>query len=304
VTPEQVDAVCRRCRAIERVAALGIGQARPASCIRARSRRRTRNSIASTRARDQESPARDRAKFFEALAGFQGEMRPDAPPQTALRAIGQTAVSVLDVTSAAAFSLIPGQNFAEVLLFDEHGEVFEKHAGRLPASAARRQVGEGPVLADGRGMDGLLRPISPRAGARERYWICLEADGAASAAGLGWQCPGESQRLGAGWSRKSTAIASGWGLALRTAQIHAKGGPHARRAVGRVNRKLPIRAGGDSAQPHDDHRRRDGRGAAHEMNNPLAVISGPITVAGPVHNYRNRSTRPPRTSIHEQSAPA
>jgi HD-like signal output (HDOD) protein len=41
-----------------------------------------------------------RAKFFEALAGFQGEMRPDAPPQTAMRAIGQTAIKVLDVTSA------------------------------------------------------------------------------------------------------------------------------------------------------------------------------------------------------------
>src|SRR5689334_677025 len=57
-----------------------------------------------------------RAKFFDALSHFQSELRADAAPQLVLQAIGQTAISVLDVTSAAVFSAIPGQGFAEVLL--------------------------------------------------------------------------------------------------------------------------------------------------------------------------------------------
>ncbi|MEA2711624.1 MAG: hypothetical protein QOF78_4225, partial [Phycisphaerales bacterium] len=118
-----------------------------------------------------------RAKFFEALAGFQGEMRPDAPPQTALRAIGQTAVKVLDVTSAAAFSLIPGQNFAEVLLFDSNGDVFESSLVDCPQRPATPLVGEGPVLSAGLELEWLLAPISPRLAHEQRYWICMEADG-------------------------------------------------------------------------------------------------------------------------------
>jgi hypothetical protein len=66
-----------------------------------------------------------RAKFFDALSGFHGEIRADAPPQTILQAIGQTAVSVLEATSVATFSLAPANNFAEVMLFDSAGDLFE-----------------------------------------------------------------------------------------------------------------------------------------------------------------------------------
>src|SRR3712207_9596258 len=38
-----------------------------------------------------------RARFFDALSSFQSELHPDAPPQTVLHAIGQTAVSALGV---------------------------------------------------------------------------------------------------------------------------------------------------------------------------------------------------------------
>src|SRR5688572_31312503 len=137
-----------------------------------------------------------RAKFFEALAGFQGEMRPDAPPQSAMRAIGQTAVKVLDVTSVAAFSLIPGQNFAEVLLFDQHGEVFESSLVDCPQRPNTPAIGDGPVLAAGVELEWLLSPISPRLAHQQRYWVCLEADGGCIGGVVWGAVPGEAARLG------------------------------------------------------------------------------------------------------------
>ena len=76
-----------------------------------------------------------RAKFFDALSGFQGELRPDAPPQTVLEAIAQTAVGVLGVPVAAAFSLPPHVNFAEVLICDQSGKVVDTSLIDLPNSS-------------------------------------------------------------------------------------------------------------------------------------------------------------------------
>jgi signal transduction histidine kinase/HD-like signal output (HDOD) protein len=213
-----------------------------------------------------------RAKFFEALAGFQGEMRPDAPPQTVLRAIGQTAVGVLDVTSAAAFSLIPGQSFAEVLLFDSNGEVFESTLVDCPQRPPTPASGEGPVLSAGADLEWLLAIISPRLAHEQRFWTCLEADGGCIGGVIWGGMPGEGVRLG-GQVQELTAIASGWSLALRTAQIREEARTLAEQ-LAEVNRKL------QGAQAEILRSRtmitvgEMAAGAAHEMNNPLAVISG------------------------------
>jgi len=213
-----------------------------------------------------------RAKFFEALSGFQGEMRPDAPPQTALRAIGQTAVSVLDVTSVAAFSLIPGQDFAEVLMFDAYGDVFESTLVDCTQRPATPGVGNGPVLSAGTELEWLLAAISPRLAHDSRFWICLEADGMCIG-GIVWGAlPGEASRLGP-QVQEITAITSGWSLALRTAQIREEARTLAEQ-LAEANRKL------QSAQAEILRSRtmitvgEMAAGAAHEMNNPLAVISG------------------------------
>ena len=118
-----------------------------------------------------------RAKFFDALSGFQGDLRPDSPPQAVLEAIGQTAVGVLDIVERrTAFSLLPSQDFAEVVLLDGAGKVFEttlvdceKHPDRT--------TGDGPVLHAGDELQWLLAAVSPRLGGDQRFWICLEADG-------------------------------------------------------------------------------------------------------------------------------
>jgi len=213
-----------------------------------------------------------RAKFFDALAGFHAELRPDAPISTVLHAIGQTAVGVLDVSSAAAFSLPPGTDFAEVLLFDGAGELFETSLVDCPIRPNKPPAGDGPVLAAGEDMEWLLSAISPRLAQDNRYWIILEADGIC-VGGVVWGAfTGEAHRLSA-QVQELCAISNGWGLALRTAQIRDEAHKLAEQ-LAESNRQL------QSAQSEILRGRtlitvgEMAAGAAHEMNNPLAVISG------------------------------
>lgn len=213
-----------------------------------------------------------RAKFFDALAGFQAELRPDAGSQVVLQAIGQTAISVLDVTVAGAFSIAPGAGYAETMLFDQSGLVFDNTLIDCPKRPTVPPAGEGPVLAVGEEMDWLISAISPRLPFDQRYWVCLEADGQ-TIGGVFWGAPsGESQRLST-QTQEILAISSGWSLALRMAQIREEARTLAEQ-LAEANRKLhtaneEILRGkmmisvGEMAA-----------GAAHEMNNPLAVISG------------------------------
>jgi signal transduction histidine kinase/HD-like signal output (HDOD) protein len=212
-----------------------------------------------------------RAQFFDALSSFQGELRPDASPQVVLRGIGQTAVGVLGVRCVAAFSLMPGQDYAEVLLFDEAGDIFESS---LVDCHARPAVGagDGPVLHAGDELDWLLSAISPRLVGDQRYWTCLSAEGTC-VGGVVWGAPaGESQRLSP-QVQELNAMAGGWALALRTAQIREEARALAEQ-LAEANRRL------QSAQNEILHSRmmisigEMAAGAAHEMNNPLAVISG------------------------------
>jgi signal transduction histidine kinase/HD-like signal output (HDOD) protein len=275
VSAEQVDAVIGSL--IEHIephaSALGIGETAPTQIFQGaiaqanKELDRVQTDLAAKNRRLQL-----RQRFFEALSGFQGEMRPDAPPQSVLRAIGQTAVSLLDVTSAAAFSLIPGQEFAEVLLFDHNGDVFETSLVDCPQRPPTPAGGEGPVLPAAAELEWLLSAISPRLAHEQRFWICLEADGQCVGGVLWGSLPGESQRLGP-QVQEIVAIAAGWALALRTAQIREEAKTLAEQ-LAEVNRKL------QSAQAEILRSRtiitvgEMAAGAAHEMNNPLAVISG------------------------------
>jgi signal transduction histidine kinase len=245
-----------------------------------------------------------RAKFFDALAGFQAELRPDAPPQVVLHAIGQTAVDTLDVSSAAVFSLPPGRDYAEVILVDGNGDVFETTIVECPGNSIRmirpastparpaevsdkktesessksvsdtlhRDAGDGPVLSAGEELDWLLSAVSPRLAHEHRYWICVEADGICVGGVIWGAAAGEAQRLST-QLQELTALASGWGLALRTAQIReeartlseqlAEANRQLQTAQNEILRSRTLITVGEMAA-----------GAAHEMNNPLAVISG------------------------------
>jgi len=272
-----------------------------------------------------------RSRFFDTLSHFQGTLRPDAAPQAVLQSIARTAVGALGVNAVAAFSLPPGQDYAEVLLCDEKGEVFETslvdlpgmgrvteaamaagtqpgidpdrrvgpvsecsvseqsrgNAGAKPQAAANREPreasdvaaprtspapGDGPVLPAGESIEWLVSAISPRLSHDKRFWICLEADGACIG-GVLWGAPaGEAQRLSP-QAQELCALANAWSLALRTAQVREEARTLAEQLAD-ANRRLhdaqsellrskAMLSVGEMAA-----------GAAHEMNNPLAVISG------------------------------
>jgi signal transduction histidine kinase/HD-like signal output (HDOD) protein len=213
-----------------------------------------------------------RAKFFDALAEFQGEMRPDAPPAVILQAIGQTAVSVLSCSPVAVFSTAPGQSFAEVAMVDEHGEIIGTSVVDCPSRISKPPGGDGPVLVVGNELEWLLSMVSPRLNGDGRYWICLDAE-TTCIGGVIWGAKaGESQRLSP-QAQELVALCAGWGLALRTGQIReesralaeqlAEANRQLQNANAELLRSRTLVSVGEMAA-----------GAAHEMNNPLAVISG------------------------------
>lgn len=213
-----------------------------------------------------------RAKFFDALSTFQSELKPDSPPQIVLQAIGQTGVGVLGVTCVGAFSLLPSQDFAEILLFDDAGEIFETSLVDCGKRPSARMPGDGPVLHAGDELDWLLSAISPRLPGDQRYWICLEADGMCIG-GVVWGAPaGEAQRLSS-QVQELSAIAGGWALALRTSQIREEARALAEQ-LAETNRRLQTAQNEILRSKMMTSVGEMAAGAAHEMNNPLAVISG------------------------------
>lgn len=238
-----------------------------------------------------------RAKFFDALSGFQAELRPDAPPSTVLHAVGQTAVGVLDVQATCVFSLPPGQDYAEAVLVDQRGEVFESTLVDCAQRPGTPERGDGPVLVTGPDMEWLVSAISPRLGGDHRYWICLSADGLCVGGVIWGATTGEAQRL-SNQVQELTAIAGGWSLALRTAQIReeartlseqlAEANRQLQHAQTEIMRSRMIMTIGEMAA-----------GAAHEMNNPLAIISGRSQLLA--SQLSDAKLSHAATLIHEQS---
>ncbi|MCY2952330.1 MAG: HDOD domain-containing protein [Planctomycetota bacterium] len=213
-----------------------------------------------------------RAKFFDALAQFHGDLRPDAAPAIVLAAIGHTAVSALQLSPVAVFSRQPGEAYAEVLVIDSHGECTASCIADCLQEPNRPQPGDGPVLVLGDDMEWLVSSISPQLTGDRRHWMCLETEGTCIG-GVVWGAgPGEAQRLSS-QAQELMGLCSGWGLALRTAQIREESRTLAEQ-LAEANRQLlnaqnellrgrTLASVGEMAA-----------GAAHEMNNPLAVISG------------------------------
>jgi signal transduction histidine kinase len=128
------------------------------------------------------------------------------------------------------------------------------------------------VLSVGAELEWFTQAVSPRLAHDHRFWICLEADGQCIG-GVLWGAPaGESQRLST-QVQELSALASGWSLALRTTQIREEARTLAEQ-LAEANRQL------QAAQTQILRTRtlitvgEMAAGAAHEMNNPLAVISG------------------------------
>ncbi len=213
-----------------------------------------------------------RTRLFDALSRFQGELRPDATPAEVLQAIAQTAVVAIRKGPLAAFSCQPGEAVAEVVLLDGEGETIGTSVIECPPNLARPAGGNGPVLPAGQELEWILSSLSPSLRGEMRYWMCLEGDGACIGGVIWGADKGEGERLST-QAQELTALSSGWGLSLRIAQIReesrtlseqlAESNRQLQNAQAELLRKSTLATVGELAA-----------GAAHEMNNPLAVISG------------------------------
>jgi hypothetical protein len=117
------------------------------------------------------------------------------------------------------------QTYAEVILCDGQGDVFETTVIDCLAGVTKPQGGDGPVIATGDEMEWLLSAVSPRLGEDHRYWICLEADGICIG-GVVWGArTGEAQRLSP-QVQELTALATGcWMLPPSVLKRSARSSP-------------------------------------------------------------------------------
>ena len=213
-----------------------------------------------------------RAKFFDALNAFRSQLRSDSPPQVVLESIGQTAASVLEVQHLAIFSLTPGKNYAETVLMDASKQSTELLLIDCPRAMASPQANDGPVASAGNEFEWLINTVGPHLPGERRYCVSLVADGYCIG-GVFWSGPAnEIQRLSQ-QADELGALAESWAMSLRMAQVREESHTLAEQ-LAQANRQLQtvqaevmrgrmLMSLGEMAA-----------GAAHEMNTPLAVISG------------------------------
>ncbi|HEX8913209.1 MAG TPA: HDOD domain-containing protein [Humisphaera sp.] len=291
-----------------------------------------------------------RSHFFDALKAFQQNLRADASPQQVLAAVAGTAAGMLGTDRAAAFSLAPGQGYAEAVLSDGDGRVVEAALVELPgatgltgparhgpdddadagadlgvpppepgfpvytkdgtplaashAAAPNRAAppvpaptGDSPVHAAGDSIEWLTGTLSPKLPGSHRYWICLEAEGVC-VGGVVWGGPADEPDRLAGQSQELTALAHSWALALRMSQVRDEARTQAEELAD-ANRRLHAAQDAFLRTRSLTTVGEMAAGAAHEMNNPLAVISGRSQLLAQV--LTDAKHRGMAKLIHEQS---
>ena len=250
-----------------RAAALGLDDADAPALYRDALRRADAEVAASARRlREREALDRGRAESYAALSRLRRELHVGGGVREALASIARTAAEALGATAAAAFSLPPGRAGADVLVFAD-GQV-----RRVAAAQSRRRrperVGEDDAPAAGPALDWLEPVLCNDFPAGPRRWACLEAEG---------ECVGGVIFPAAAGARLDSAVLAdlrgGWSLALGLAQHRESAGELADELAA-ANRRLAEaqeRAARDRALLAVAEL---AAGAAHEMNNPLMVISG------------------------------
>jgi putative nucleotidyltransferase with HDIG domain len=213
-----------------------------------------------------------RSKYFDAGQSFQAELRPDAPPADVLRAVAHTAAGLLGTSVVAAFSMPPGEGSAQVVTVDAEGTVldisnlkFQMSSGG-PASTA-------PLAEAGADLEPLVASVGPRLPDAGRFWVPLVADTGGCVGGVLWgAAPGEPARLEPQFAEMH-ALAHAWALAVCTAQVRDAHRVLAEQLAD-ANRRL-VDAQDALAQTRAMKAVAEmAAGAAHEMNNPLAIIVG------------------------------
>jgi len=204
--------------------------------------------------------------------GALAELSADASCRLVLQSVARSAVQALGASSAGAFSAMPGRGVAEVLLVDGHGDGIVQAVVPCPSLPPLPAGDKGLVLTAGAELEWIMSAVSPRLDGDRRYWICLGSQGRCIGGVMWGAAAREAERLDSQASALSS-LSAGWTKSLRTAQIReesrllaehlAEANRRLHDAMDQLQRTRTIVTVGEMAA-----------GAAHEMNNPLAVISG------------------------------
>ncbi|MEM6312568.1 MAG: HDOD domain-containing protein, partial [Planctomycetota bacterium] len=217
-----------------------------------------------------------RTTYFEALAAFNDKLIPDAPRHTVLKAIGASAPNLIGCDTAAAFTVCPGHSSGDVMLLDRTGATLQTNTMAVPAGDASPYPAVpddiGPILPVDDDLEWALAPVSPRLGGPNRWWVPLIAEGQI-VGGLIWGAGDDEPDRLAALADEIRGLAQSFAIALRMAQVRDEA-RDASEQLAETARRL------QAAQ--DDALRSKtlmalgqvAAGAAHEMNNPLMVISG------------------------------
>jgi signal transduction histidine kinase/HD-like signal output (HDOD) protein len=214
-----------------------------------------------------------RAKFFDALTDADAVRRPGEDEATVLRRIAQTAARVLDVPTAAAF-VLRGDD-ADVCLATVDGETVARTSVASPPgdrSLPENADAVDPMRPVCPTLDWVINPISAKLGGPRQWWLPLTCEGR-SVGGIVAAADAEAIGRLRDVADELAAISRTWALDLAAALANAD----AREAA----EKLADSARRLNAAQEQALRARTlvalsqvAAGAAHEMNNPLMVISG------------------------------
>ncbi len=210
-----------------------------------------------------------RSKFFDAGQAFQAELRPDASPSDVLKAVAHTATALMGTAVVTAFSLPPGETSAEVVTVDTAGTTLDFSNLNLTIP----DVKPAPVLEAGHELETLVAAVGPRLADAGRFWVPLIADSGSCVGGVLWGAAvGEPARLEPQFAEMH-AMSHAWALAVCTAQVRESHRVLAEQLAD-ANRRL-VDAQESLAQGRAMKAVAEmAAGAAHEMNNPLAIIVG------------------------------
>ena len=210
-----------------------------------------------------------RSKFFDAGQAFQAELRPDASVSDVLRAVAHTAAALMATPVVAAFSLPPGDTATEVATVDAAGALLDLSTLQLQIA----DIKPAPVLEAGAELETLIAAVGPRLAEAGRFWVPLVAEGGSCVGGVLWGAPpGEPARLEPQFAEMH-ALSHAWALAVCTAQVRESHRQLAEQLAD-ANRRL-VDAQDSLAQSRAVKAVAEmAAGAAHEMNNPLAIIVG------------------------------
>ena len=215
-----------------------------------------------------------RSACFELVTTLYQRIVPAASPAQLLTEIGQVSHEFLGEGKLVLFSQDPDQKVGEVLTFDSTAQTHDSFLMPMPPMAGDQRHGRS-------GGGEVLRPARPQLEwLMERVGAFLDAPnclylpllcGADPVGGIVWARRQDASVNGAG--ADLTMVAAAWGMTLRTAQVReqqnvlAESLAASNRELGILQQQL-VRAKSLSSVGEM------AAGAAHEMNNPLAVMCG------------------------------